>query len=369
MNRYRIAVLPGDGIGREVVPAALRILERAAELFGSFAFDLVDYPWSCEWYLEHGAMLPKDGLDQLRNSDAIFLGAVGYPGVPDHVSLRGLLLPIRQAFSQYANVRPIQAWAGVRQPLANISPGDLDILCLRENAEGEYCGSGGIMNAPGVGRIATQTSVFTEVGVERIVRYAFERARDRRKILASATKSNALQYTAVLWDDVVGKVAADYPDVVVSSYHVDALAARFVSAPQSLDVVVASNLFGDILTDLGAALQGSLGMAASANLNPERRFPSMFEPVHGSAPDIAGHGVANPIGAIWSAALMLEHLGETQAAEAIMRALRGTAGSGIRTKDMGGSSTTDDVTNAVASRLVSGAEAASTFADHERIVQ
>jgi tartrate dehydrogenase/decarboxylase/D-malate dehydrogenase len=351
VKSFRIAVVPGDGIGREVTPAALEVLARVGEQTGSFELDLVHYPWSCEWYLEHGRMLPADGLDRLRDSDAIYLGAVGYPGVADHVSLRGLLLPIRQAFEQYANVRPIQLWEGVQGPLQGVGPGDLDLVCVRENAEGEYSGAGGIMHVPGIGRVATQTSVFTETGVERIVRYAFERARTRRGILASATKSNALQYTSVLWDDVVGRVAKDYPEVAVTSYHVDALAARFVAAPHSLDVVVASNLFGDILTDLGAALQGSLGMAASANLNPERKFPSMFEPVHGSAPDIAGRGVANPIGAIWSAALMLEHLGEPAAAALILQALRRVAAAGPRTPDRGGQAGTDEVTQAVLARL------------------
>jgi tartrate dehydrogenase/decarboxylase / D-malate dehydrogenase len=351
MNRYRLAVIPGDGIGREVVPAALAVMAHVGQLTGSFALDTVEYPWSCEWYLEHERMMPHDGLEQLADCDAILLGAVGFPGVPDHVSLRGLLLPVRQAFQQYVNLRPIELWHGVTGPLRDVEVGDLDILCVRENSEGEYAGAGGTLAGPGGNRVAIQTSIFTEQGVERVVRYAFESAQTRRRTVASATKSNALQYTAVLWDDVVNRVAADYPDVTATSYHVDALAARFVSAPQSLDVVVGSNLFGDILTDLGAALQGSLGMAASANLNPERRYPSMFEPVHGSAPDIAGKGIANPIGAIWSGAMLLDHLGEGSGASMIMSALKAVAAGGPRTRDMGGTATTDEVSAAVIDAL------------------
>jgi tartrate dehydrogenase/decarboxylase/D-malate dehydrogenase len=352
VNQLKISVLAGDGIGQEVVPGALSVLEAVRELTGSFVLKTVDYPWSCEWYAHHGEMMPSDGLTRLEDSDAILLGAVGFPGVPDHVSLRGLLIPIRQAFQQYANVRPIQLWPGVTGALVGKGPEDLDILCIRENTEGEYSGSGGVIEVAGLGRVATQVSVFTEPGIERIARYAMEQASRRGGMVASATKSNALQYTAVLWDDVVLRVARDFPEVKVTSYHVDALAARFVSAPESLDVVVGSNLFGDILTDLGAALQGSLGLAASANLNPERRFPSMFEPVHGSAPDIAGRGVANPVGAIWSAAMMLDHLGEQEAAGLVTKSLRSTIGAGIRTPDMGGSASTGDVVDAVVGGLV-----------------
>ena len=346
---YRVAVIAGDGIGREVTPGAVAVVDRVAQALG-FGVDWIHLPWSCEWYLEHGAMMPPDGLEILAPTDAILLGAVGYPGVPDHVSLRGLLIPIRQAFQQYANVRPIQLWPGSQSPLANKGPRDLDILCVRENTEGEYSGSGGILETDS-GRVATQVSVFTERGIERVVRHAMELARRRGGRLASATKSNALQYSAVLWDDVVSRVAQDFPDVQVTNYHVDALAARFVSAPETLDVVVGSNLFGDILTDLGAALQGSLGLAASANLNPEGAHPSMFEPVHGSAPDIAGQGIANPIGAIWSAALMLEHLGEPAAAGSIMHALRSVVATKSLTLDMGGSASTDEVVSAVLSAL------------------
>jgi tartrate dehydrogenase/decarboxylase/D-malate dehydrogenase len=295
--------------------------------------------------------MPKDGLTQLADSDAIYLGAVGFPGVPDHVSLWGLLLPIRKGFDQYVNLRPVEILDGIPGPLRDKGPGDVDILCIRENTEGEYSGLGGRTNVGTPHEVAIQTSLFTRRGVERIARYAFDRARARRGQLASATKSNALQYTAVMWDEILDEVARDYPDVTLTPYHVDALAARFVTAPETLDVVVGSNLFGDILTDLGAALQGSLGMAASANLNPERKFPSMFEPVHGSAPDIAGRGVANPIGAIWSAALMLEHLGEPAAAALILQALRRVAAAGPRTPDRGGQAGTDEVTQAVLARL------------------
>jgi tartrate dehydrogenase/decarboxylase / D-malate dehydrogenase len=351
MNQIKISVLAGDGIGQEVIPGALSVLRAAASLTGSYTLETVEYPWSCEWYAQHGEMMPADGLDRLGDSEAILLGAVGFPGVPDHVSLRGLLLPIRQAFDQYANVRPIRLWPGVSTPLAGRGPDDLDILCIRENTEGEYSGSGGITRVGGIGRVATQVAVFSEPGIERIARYAMTQARRRRSRVASATKSNALQFSAVLWDDVVASVASEFPEVEVTNYHVDALAARFVSAPQTLDVVVASNLFGDILTDLGAALQGSLGLAASANLNPEGKFPSMFEPVHGSAPDIAGRGIANPAGAIWSAAMMLDHLGQTEAATLVLESLKATIGSGVCTADLGGSARTQDVVNGVLSHL------------------
>jgi tartrate dehydrogenase/decarboxylase/D-malate dehydrogenase len=354
MRELTISVLAGDGVGQEVIPGAIAVLNAVADLTGSFRLKAVDYPWSCEWYAEHGAMMPSDGLDRLRDCDAILLGAVGYPGVPDHISLRGLLLPIRQTFQQYANVRPIRLWPGVTGPLAGRGPADLDILCIRENTEGEYSGSGGIAQVAGIGRVATQVAVFSEPGIERIARYAMRQAQRRRGHVASATKSNALQYSAVLWDDVVQAVAQDFGGVQVTSYHVDALAARFVSAPQTLDVVVASNLFGDILTDLGAALQGSLGLAASANLNPEGEFPSMFEPVHGSAPDIAGQGIANPVGAIWSAAMMLDHLELVEAAELVMGSLRSTIGSGVSTRDVGGTATTEEVIDAVIAVLAEG---------------
>jgi tartrate dehydrogenase/decarboxylase/D-malate dehydrogenase len=351
VKTYRIAVIPGDGIGVDVIDEGLRVLRRAGEVTGSYSVETITYPWSCQWYLEHGQMMPPDGLGRLRDSDAIYLGAVGFPGVPDHVSLWGLLLPIRFGFDQYVNLRPIQLLDGIEGPLRGRSAADIDILCIRENSEGEYTDVGGRFHIGLPDEVALQTAVFTRRGVERIARYAFERARARSKRLASATKSNALKYSAVMWDEVMAEVARDYPDVTLSKYHVDALAARFIIAPDSLDVVVGSNLFGDILTDLGGALQGSLGLPAGANLNPERRYPSMFEPIHGSAPDIAGQGIANPMAATWSVALMLEHLGEVEAAELVMAALRRVALSGPKTRDIGGSGTTTQVGAAIAAAL------------------
>lgn len=300
-------------------------------------------------------MMPEDGMAILAGHDAIYLGAVGFPGVPDNVSLWGLLLPIRQGFDQYVNLRPVRVLPGIPSPLRDGTPESVDILCIRENTEGEYAGVGGRF-ASGTGdELAIQTSVFTRRGITRIGRYAFEQGRLRRGRLASATKSNALQYSAVLWDEVMSDVSEDFPDVTLTSYHVDALAARFITAPESLDVVVASNLFGDILTDLGGALQGSLGLPASANINPDGRYPSMFEPVHGSAPGRAGKGLANPLGAIWAAALMLDHLGETSAAELIMRSIERVASAGPLTADLGGRASTRDVGDAVENAIMSQA--------------
>jgi tartrate dehydrogenase/decarboxylase/D-malate dehydrogenase len=351
VNSYRIAVIPGDGVGVEVVPEGLRALRRAGEVTDNFRIEVTEYPWSCRWYLEHGRMMPQDGLDRLRDSDAIYLGAVGFPGVPDHVSLWGLLLPIRQTFDQYVNLRPIQLLEGIPGPLRDRGPQDIDIVCVRENTEGEYVGMGGRFRQGEPEESAVQVSLFTRKGVERVARYAFNLARGRHKKLASATKSNALNYTAVMWDDVVAEVGKDYPDVELTSYHVDALCARFVTAPHTLDVVVASNLFGDIVTDLGGALQGSMGLPAGANLNPERRYPSMFEPIHGSAPRRAGQGVANPMASIWAGAMMLEHLGEMEASRLVMDALRHVAKHGPRTPDLGGSATTVQLGMAVAQAI------------------
>lgn len=347
MTKYRIACIGGDGIGPEVIAAGLRIMGRAGEVTGRFAIETTELPWSCTYYLAHGSMMPPDGLTILQDHDAIYLGAVGFPTVPDHVSLRGLLLPIRQGFDQYVNLRPVKVLDGIPSPLRNGSPTTVDILCVRENTEGEYAGIGGRFKRNTADEVAIQSSIYTRKGVERIGRYAFEQAGRRRKQLASATKSNALQYTAVLWDEVMDELATQYPDVALTRYHVDALAARFVTEPQSLDVVVGSNLYGDILTDLGAALQGSLGLAASGNLNPERKYPSMFEPVHGSAPAIAGQGKANPLAAVWSASLMLDHLGEAEAAGLLMRAVEQVAARGPHTPDLGGVASTTEVTDAV----------------------
>jgi tartrate dehydrogenase/decarboxylase/D-malate dehydrogenase len=346
-ERYAIAVIPGDGVGREVVPEGLAAIHAASEVTGSFTISTTELPWSCEWYLEHGKMMPADGLDRLREHDAIYLGAVGFPGVPDHISLWGLLLPIRQGFDQYVNLRPIRLLPGIEGPLRGRSPADIDFVCIRENTEGEYAGVGGRLGAGSPHEVVTQTAVFTRRGTERVVRYAFDVAMRRRRRLTSATKSNALNHSMVFWDDVVSCIAADYPDVQVTSTHVDALSARFVLAPQELDVVVASNLFGDILTDLGGALQGSLGLPASGSINPTRALPSMFEPVHGSAPGRAGRGIANPVAAIWAAAMLLDHLGEAEAAGIVMAAIERVVENGPRTVDLGGTSTTRQVGSAI----------------------
>ncbi len=349
MTSFRIARVPGDGIGVDVIDAAWTVLEAAAAQH-QIALEGHTFPWSCDYYLQHGHMMPPDGIEQLRGFDAVYLGAVGWPArVPDSVSLHGLLLPIRKAFDQFANVRPHRKLPGVAGPLRAEG---FDILCIRENTEGEYSGAGGRVHHGTAAEVAVETSIFTRRGVERILRFGFEQARKRRGKLASVTKSNAQRHSMVFWDEVTEAVAADYPDVAVTRYHVDAIAARFVTNPETLDVVVASNLFGDILTDLGAAIQGGLGFAASANLNPTGAAPSMFEPVHGSAPDIAGKGIANPLAAIWSGAMMLEHLGAPDCAAAIMRAMAQVTGEGrVATPDMGGTASTTDVAAAVAAAL------------------
>lgn len=357
MNSYRLAVIPGDGVGVEVIPEGLRVLQRAGEVTGSFKFATTEYPWSCQWYLEHGRMMPEDGIDRLTDSDAIYLGAVGFPGVPDHISLWGLLLPIRKGFDQYVNLRPIRLLEGIEGPLRNRKPEDINIAFVRENTEGEYVGMGGRFRQGEPDESAIQVSMFTRKGVERVARYAFNLARERRRMVASATKSNALNYTAVMWDEVVAEVGASFPDVELTKYHVDALCARFVTAPDLLDVIVGSNLFGDILTDLGGALQGSMGLPASANLNPERRYPSMFEPIHGSAPDLAGQGVANPMATIWAGAMMLDHLGEIEASGLVMQALEFVAKHGPRTRDLGGVATTRELGTAVADAIGRAADA------------
>ncbi|HYY89085.1 MAG TPA: tartrate dehydrogenase [Chloroflexota bacterium] len=342
---FRIAVIPGDGIGQEVVPEGIRVLDR----LGSFQYE--HFPWGCQYYLQTGRMMDADGLERLVQFDAIYFGAVGWPSVPDHVSLWGLRLAICQGFDQYANLRPVRLLHGVESPLRRAE--SMDWIVVRENTEGEYAGIGG-RNLSGRGHgkeVAIQAGLFTEEGCERIMRFAFELARRRRKKLTSVTKSNAQQYGMTLWDEVFRRTAADYPDIEIEQWLVDAMAARFVLRPETLDVVVASNLFADILSDLGSALAGSLGIAASANLNPERRFPSMFEPVHGSAPDIAGQGIANPIGAIWSASLMLDHLGLPDAAQRVVRAIEATTSAGVLTPDLGGRASTREVTDAILSHL------------------
>ena len=346
MAPHRIAVIPGDGIGTDVTRAAWEVLTRATALEGA-ALEGAWFDWSCETWVKTGRMMPEDGIETLRGFDAILLGAVGWPAtVPDSVSLHGLLLPIRKAFVQYANIRPHRLLPGVTGPLRAEG---FDILCIRENTEGEYSGAGGRVHQGTADEVAVETSIFTRAGVERILRFGFEQARKRRGKLASVTKSNAQKYSMVFWDEMTDRLAAEYPDVQVSRYHIDAMAARMVMAPESLDVVVASNLFGDILTDLGAAIQGGLGYAASANINPDRSAPSMFEPVHGSAPDIAHLGIANPIATIWSGAMMLDHLGETAAAARVMAAIEGATASGIGT--VPGKDTTGAITAAVLAHL------------------
>ncbi|MGO4855223.1 tartrate dehydrogenase [Phaeovulum sp. W22_SRMD_FR3] len=346
MTSYSLALIPGDGIGVDVTEAALRVAHAAGARFG-FSLETTTFPWSCDHYLTHGMMMPEDGIAQLSGFDAIYLGAVGWPdSVPDSVSLHGLLLPIRKAFRQYANIRPHILLPGVEGPLKSQG---FDILCIRENTEGEYSGAGGRVHQGTPDEVAVETSVFTRAGVERILRFGFEQARARRKKLTSVTKSNAQKYSMVFWDEVTRELAADYPDVEVTHTHIDAMAAKMVMAPESLDVIVASNLFGDILTDLGAAIQGGLGFAASANICPDRSFPSMFEPVHGSAPDIAGKNIANPIAAIWSAAMMLEHLGEAAAARAVLAAIETATAGGIGTRP--GSHSTEAITTAILTAL------------------
>lgn len=345
MNTHRIALIPGDGIGTAVTEAAWSVVTAAAE--GNCVLEGETFDWSCDTYLQTGSMMPADGIDTLRKFDAIMLGAVGWPAkVPDSVSLHGLLLPIRKAFVQYANIRPHRLLPGVEGPLRATG---FDILCIRENTEGEYSGAGGRVHQGTSDEVAVETSIFTRTGVERILRFGFDQARLRRGKLASVTKSNAQKFSMVFWDEVTDQLAAEYPDVEVSRYHIDAMAARMVMAPESLDVVVASNLFGDILTDLGAAIQGGLGFAASANINPARNAPSMFEPVHGSAPDIAHLGIANPMATIWSGAMMLDHLGETAAAARIMAALEATTAAGFGT--VPGKDRTDLITAEVLRRI------------------
>jgi tartrate dehydrogenase/decarboxylase/D-malate dehydrogenase len=350
--QQRIAVIPGDGIGTEVTASAQAVLHAVADSHHlDLGFD--EFDWSCRRYVDSGSMMPADAIETLRGYDAILLGAVGWPGVPDHASLWGLLIPIRRAFRQYANVRPAQVLEGVTSPLSAARPGSVDLVVVRENVEGEYSEIGGRLNRGFPDEMAVQESVFTRVGVERITRYAFDLARTRRHRLTSATKSNGIVHTLPFWDEVVSEVAEDYPDVEWDAEHIDALCAKVVLDPGRFDVIVGSNLFGDILSDLTAAVAGSIGIAPSANLDPTRTYPSMFEPVHGSAPDIAGQGLANPLGAVWSAAMMLDHLGHADAGAAVYRAVQQSLrDSASRTRDLGGEATTEQATEALV-RLVS----------------
>ncbi|SFQ38931.1 tartrate dehydrogenase [Salibacterium halotolerans] len=354
-QHFKLAVIPGDGIGKEVINEGIRVLEFLSTQSNSkFTFETDYFPWGCEYYLENGKMMADDGLEKIEDHDAIYFGAVGFPGVPDHISLWGLRIAICQNFDQWANIRPVEFLPGVKSKLNHPEKEKLNWVLIRENTEGEYSGIGG-RNFTGRGarkEVAVQSSLFTEEGCERVIRYAFETAlkRDRKKV-TSVTKSNAQQYGMVLWDEVFARVSKEYPDVETDQWLVDAMAANFVLRPEELEVVVASNLLADILSDLGSALAGSLGIAASANLNPDRRFPSMFEAVHGSAPDIAGEGIANPIGAIGSAALMLEHLGLKEEAVLVNQAIKDATQSGFLTADIGGNTSTKEMTDSILQQL------------------
>jgi len=349
---YRIAVLPGDGIGREVVAEAERVMDAAATRFG-FATKTERYDWGCGHHDRHGLMMPEDALDTLADYDAILLGAVGWPGVPDHLSLWGMLIPIRRRFQQYVNLRPVKLYEGIVSPLAGRLPGDIDYLIVRENNEGEYSEIGGRLYRDTEDEMSVQESVFTRRGVDRVIEYAFRLADSRpRKNLTSATKSNGIVHTMPYWDERFAAAAERWPGITTQQFHIDILAAHFVQHPDWFDVVVASNLFGDILSDLGPATCGSIGIAPGGNINPEREHPSMFEPVHGSAPDIAGQNVANPVGQILSMAMMLDHLGETDAARAVESAVEATlTETRLKTRDLGGSASTTEAGSAIAERI------------------
>ena len=346
MKNYRLNLIPGDGIGVDVINEGVRVLNALAEKHGGIKFEYNTLPWSCAWYLEHGRMMPEDGMEILRDCDSILLGAVGFPGVPDHISLRDLLLPIRTGFDQYVNMRPIKLLPGLVSPLKNDK---IDFVVIRENSEGEYCGRGTTTFDK-----AVQESIFTRKGTERIIRYAYEyaKANNMTKVL-SATKSNALNHSMVFWDNIFDEVKKDYPQMESSQMHIDALAGYFIMHPERLEMVVASNLFGDILTDLGSAMLGSIGISPSGNINPEGKYPSMFEPIHGSAPDIAGKGIANPVGTFWAIAMMLEQLKEKESADLLMDAVCTVLKEGkATTPDIGGTGTTSGMTDAVLSNIL-----------------
>jgi tartrate dehydrogenase/decarboxylase/D-malate dehydrogenase len=349
MAKHKIALIPGDGIGKEVLPEGVRVLEAAARRF-NFQLEFTEYDWSCDRLLKTGKMMPEDGMEQLKAYQSIFLGAVGWPGVPDHVSLWGLLIPIRRDFDEYVNLRPVRLFAGVPSPLANRKPGDIDFWVVRENTEGEYSAVGGRLFQGTENEMAIQEAIFTRRGVDRVLKFAFDFASTtKKKHVTSATKSNGIIHTMPFWDERFAEMKKKYPGIKADQYHIDILTAHFVRNPDWFDVVVGSNLFGDILSDLGPALTGSIGVAPSGNINPERKFPSMFEPVHGSAPDIAGKWIANPIGQIWSGAMMVRHLGHPEAAEAIERAIAASlVEGGPRTRDLGGNGDTKTVGAAIA---------------------
>ncbi len=344
---YKIALVPGDGIGREVVPEGVRVLEAMASKY-SFKLSFTEFPYSCEYYLEHGQMMPSDGLEKLKPFDSILLGAVGDPSVPDHVSLWGLLMPIRRGFDQYVNVRPVRLLAGIQSPLSGRKPEDIDFVVIRENTEGEYSDIGGRIFSGTEREMAVQETIFTRSGVDRVMKFAYELARSRpKKHITAATKSNGIKHTMPFWDERFEAAGRIYRDVSRDKYHIDILSANFVLHPDWFDVVVGSNLFADILSDLGPAVAGGIGIAPSANLNPERIFPSMFEPVHGSAPDIAGKGIANPVATIWSVQMMLDFLGEKQAASALMKSIETVTAEGYCTPDLGGEARMSQVTDRI----------------------
>ncbi len=353
MRDYHVAVIPGDGIGQEVTPEGIRVLDEVGKLTGAFKMRYDSFPWGCEYYLKTGKMMADDGLKTLEQFDIIYFGAVGFPAlVPDHISLRGLRLPICQGFDQYVCLRPSLLLPGITSPLAGKKPGDIDLVVVRENTEGEYTGAGGRAHRGLPIELAIETSVFTRVGVERVIRYAFKLAQARRKKLANATKSNAQQHSMTFWDEIFIEVGKEFPEVATERVLIDAMAARFVLRPESLDVIVGSNLFGDILTDLGGAICASLGLAASGNINPERTYPSMFEPVHGSAPDIFGKGIANPIAMIWCGAMMIDFLGEKAGADLMLAAIKALTAEGkTLTPDLGGTANTRQVTDAIIEKL------------------
>ena len=351
MASYKIALIPGDGIGKEVLPEAVTVLEKIGGKFG-ISFEWHEFDWSCETYAKTGRMMPEDGIEQLTPFDALFLGAVGYPGVADHVSLWGLLIPIRRAFRQYVNLRPIKLMKGVVSPLAGRGPGDIDFTIVRENNEGEYSEMGGRIYAGTEREMVIQESVFTREGVDKVLRFAFEQAEKRRGHLTSATKSNGIIHTMPYWDERFAAMKATYPAIETDQFHIDILSTHFVQHPDWFDVVVGSNLFGDILSDLGAAVVGGMGLAPAANINPEKEYPSMFEPVHGSAPDIAGQNIANPIAQIWTGAMMLDHLGHEDAGKAITDAIEAVLAEGANlTRDLGGMATTQQLGKTIADAL------------------
>ena len=352
MREHRIAAIPADGIGKEVIAAGLEVMKAVESRDGGFRLAVESFPWGSDYYRKHGVMMAADGLAALRNFDAIYFGAVGDKDIPDHVTLWGLRLPICQGFDQYANLRPTRILPGIKSPLAGRGPADLDWVIIRENSEGEYAGNGGRVHRGLPEEVATETAIFTRVGVERIMRFAFDVARSRpRRLLTVVTKSNAQRHGMVFWDEIAALVGKDYPEVSVDKELVDAMTTRMVLKPETIDTVVATNLHADILSDLAAALAGSLGIAPTANLDPSRRYPSMFEPIHGSAFDIAGRGIANPIATFWTGALMLDHLGEKDASARLMQAIERVTASGLSTPDLGGRATTREVTQAVCDAL------------------